>query len=96
MTLKFGQIFFFKIKENNLPLLLLNARLTKKTFERWKILKSFASEILSSIKVSICSNKETKDYLNYFNLKNIKYFGNIKILFNSAKYSFKKLKLNLT
>tara|TARA_S200000501_G_scaffold375700_1_gene428397 strand:- start:797 stop:2065 length:1269 start_codon:yes stop_codon:yes gene_type:complete len=70
--------FFFKIKKEGLPLVLLNARLTKKTFKRWKILKSFATEILSSIKLSICSNKETLNYLNHFNGKNIKYFGNIK------------------
>ena len=70
--------FFFKIKREGLPLVLLNARLTKKSFKRWSILKSFASEIFSSIKLSICSNKETSNYLNYFSVKNIKYFGNIK------------------
>ena len=32
----------------------------------------------NSIEVSISSNKETIDYLNYLNAKNIKYFGNIK------------------
>ena len=70
--------FFLKIKKEGLPLILLNARLTNKTFKRWKVLKNFASEILSSIQLSICSNKETMSYLSYFNGKNIKYFGNIK------------------
>ena len=46
--------FFLKIRKKNLPLILLNARLTKKTFKRWKIIKSFASEIFGSIKLSIC------------------------------------------
>ncbi len=69
---------FLKIKKEGLPLILLNARLTNKTFKRWKVLRSFASEILSSIQLSICSNKETMSYLSYFNGKNIKYFGNIK------------------
>ena len=88
--------FFFKIKENNLPLILLNARLTKKTFKRWKIFRTFASEILSSIKVSICSNKETKDHLVYFNLKNIKYFGNIKYCSNLQSInSVENLKINI-
>ena len=36
--------------------MLLNA---KKTFKRWKILKSFASELFGSISLSIASNKET-------------------------------------
>ena len=70
--------FFLKIKKEGLPLILLNARLTNKTFKRWKILKNFAVEVLSSIQLSICSNKETTNYLNYFNGKNIKYFGNLK------------------
>ena len=88
--------FFFKIKENNLPLVLLNARLSKKTFKRWKIIKTFASEILSSIKVSICSNKETKDHLMYFNLKNVKYYGNIKYCSNLRKINLgKSLKINI-
>ena len=70
--------FFLKIRKKNLPLILLNARLTKKTFKRWKIVRSFASEIFGSIKLSICSNKETINYLEYFDAKNIKYFGNLK------------------
>ncbi len=70
--------FFLKIKKANIPFFLLNARITKKTFKRWKIVKNFASELFSSITVSISSNKETIDYLKYFSAKNIKYFGNIK------------------
>ena len=88
--------FFFKIKKEGLPLVLLNARLTKKTFKRWKILKSFASEIFSSIKLSICSNKETLNYLNYFNGKNIKYFGNIKYCSTLQNiYSRNKIKFDI-
>ena len=70
--------FIFKIKGEKIPFLLLNARLTKKTFTRWKVVKSFAQSIFSSFSLAISSNKETIDYLNYFNTKQIKYFGNIK------------------
>ena len=77
--------FFFKIKKEGLPLVLLNARL-----------KSFASEIFSSIKLSICSNKETLNYLNYFNGKNIKYFGNIKYCSTLQNiYSRNKIKFDI-
>ena len=69
---------FFKIKKKNLPFFLLNARITKKTFKRWKIVKRFASEVFESISVSISSNRETVEYLKYFKVRNIKYFGNIK------------------
>ncbi len=88
--------FFLKIKKEGLPLILLNARLTKKTFKRWKIIKNFASEILGSIKLSICSNEETVKYLNYFNSENIKYFGNIKYCSNLQNiYSKKNTRIEL-
>ena len=70
--------FFLKIKKESLPFFLLNARITKKSFNRWSIVRGFASQLVSSLSISISSNKETIDYLNYFNAKNVKYFGNIK------------------
>ena len=70
--------FIFKIKKEKIPLILINARLTKKTFKRWKFLKKFASEIFSCFSSFIVSNKETYEYLRYFNAKNVLYFGNIK------------------
>ena len=37
--------YLFKIKEKKIPLILINARITKKTFDRWKIFSSFAKKI---------------------------------------------------
>ena len=70
--------FILKIKKMNLPFVLLNARITKKTFIRWKILSNFANELFGSFTLSISSSKETAGYLDYLKAKNIKYFGNIK------------------
>ena len=68
--------------------------MTKKTFKRWKIVRSFASEIFGSIKLSICSNKETINYLEYFDAKNIKYFGNLKYCSTLQNVdSFKNIKI---
>ncbi len=89
--------FFLKIKKEKLPLLLLNGRITKKTFKRWKILKDFASELFSSISLSIASNKETVKHLSYFNVKNVKFFGNIKFCspLNTEKDSHQDNLLNV-
>ena len=38
--------FIFKIKEENIPLYLLNARITKKTFKRWNTVKSLLQKII--------------------------------------------------
>ena len=70
--------FFLKIKRESLPFILLNARITKKSFDRWSLVKNFAAQLFDSLSASISSNKETVGYLNYFNAKNVKYFGNIK------------------
>ena len=70
--------FFLRIKKEKLPFILINARITKKTFQRWRLIKNFASNIFDSISIVISSNKETVNYFKYFNTKNLKYFGNIK------------------
>ncbi len=80
--------FIFKIKKKGLPFILLNARITKKTFDRWKYLKKFATQLFESFSTSITSNKETINYLNFFKANNVKYFGNIK--FCSSKNNLEK------
>ena len=71
--------FFFKIKKEKLPFILLNARITKKSFDRWFLIKDFASQLVKCLSVSISANKETESYLNRLGAKNVKYFGNVKL-----------------
>ena len=89
--------FIFKIKKMKLPFVLLNARITKKTFVRWKILSNLANELFGSFTLSISSSKETAGYLNYLKARNIKYFGNIKFcsaINESKKFDNKQLNLS--
>ena len=51
------------IREKKIPLILLNARLTKKTFKRWMILRSFAKSIFNNITITYPQNLETAQYL---------------------------------
>ncbi len=89
--------FILKIGKENLPFLLLNARITKKSFKRWKIVNNFASELFSKFTLCIASSKETIDYLKYFNVSNVKFFGNIKycslikIGKNTKEYQFDQI-----
>jgi 3-deoxy-D-manno-octulosonic-acid transferase len=68
----------FQIKKRNIPLLLINGRITKKTFLRWKLLINFAKKIFDKFDLCIASNKETENYLKILGAKNIKNFGNLK------------------
>ena len=67
-------------KKNGIPLSLLNARITTKTFKRWMILNSFAKKIFNSFDLCLTSNNETKVYLDRLNAKNTHFLGNIKLI----------------
>ena len=70
--------FLFKIKEKNIPLLLVNARLTKKTFDRWKTILSFAKKVFSNFDLCLAASDESKGNLSKLHVKNLKYIGNLK------------------
>jgi len=70
--------FIFNVRKRNIPLVLLNARITNKTFKRWSFLKKFSNIIFKKFSVCIASSKHTKKNLEMLNANNIKYFGNIK------------------
>ncbi len=70
------------LNERNIPLILLNARITKKTFKRWIKIKSFAKSIFNKISIAYPQNLETKNFLKKLNTKNIKYIGNLKFAEN--------------
>tara|TARA_B100001121_G_scaffold310618_1_gene343209 strand:+ start:2658 stop:3941 length:1284 start_codon:yes stop_codon:yes gene_type:complete len=68
------------LHESGIPISIINARITKKTFERWIMFKKTAKLIFSKFKLFLASNKETINYLRELGAKNIVYNGNIKLL----------------
>ena len=81
-----------KISENKIPLLLVNARITKKSFDRWRFSKNFAKKVFEKFDLCIASNKESEHFLKVLGSKNIKNYGNLK--FSNIKTNTKKLDLN--
>ena len=77
----------FHIKKRNIPLLLVNGRITKKTFLRWNFVKNFAKKLFEKFDLCLVSNKETENYLHILGAKNIKNYGNLK--FAKAKTNLK-------
>ena len=74
--------------EKKIPLLLINARITKKSFVRWKLLANFAKKIFEKFDLCIVSNKESENFLKILGAKNIKSYGNLK--FSNIKEDLKK------
>ena len=71
---------FKSLKKRNIPLILLNARITNKTFGRWSKLGDFSKSIFKLIDVAYPQNNETKIFLQNLNVKNIKIIGNLKYI----------------
>ena len=67
-----------QISKKKIPLLLINARITKKSFDRWKLIISFAKQIFEKFDLCIASNKESEGFLKILGAKNIKNYGNLK------------------
>ena len=85
---------FKKIEQKRIPLILLNARLTKKTFKKWSIIKSFSEDVFSKIKFSYPQNDETKLYLQQMKSKKVNQIGNLKFIDYDDK-NLSKINYNL-
>ena len=82
---------FKQIHEKKIPLLLLNARLTKKTFINWNKLNNFSKSIFQLITKAYPQNYETINFLKKIGVKKIKFIGNLKF---SENYSKKNDRIN--
>jgi len=69
---------FKNLKKNNIPVILLNGRITKRSFERWSLIKNFSKAVFKNISLALPSNSETKNYLKKLGVNKIKLIGNLK------------------
>ena len=81
---------FKVLNKKNIPLKLLNARITKKTFKKWKYVKKFSNSVFKNISIAYPQNEETSNYLKKLNVSKIKRIGNLKF-FNNQESKFTKL-----
>jgi len=66
------------LHEKKIPIIILNARITKKSFKRWKIINNFTKSIFKKISLALPSNLETKIFLKKLGAPKIKFAGNLK------------------
>lgn len=83
---------YCNLSERGVPLILLNARITRKSFNRWKYFPKFSEKIFKRINVALPQNLETKRYLKLLGVKNIKHVGNLKF-FGTSQKPHKNIKL---
>ncbi len=85
----------YRVSEKNTKLILLNARLTNKSFKKWKYVNNFSQKIFKKFNICLTQNKETKKYLKNLGSKNIKSLGNLKFTFRK-KFNTEKLDIKKT
>ena len=94
---------FSELKNKRIPLVLLNARLTLKTQNKWMKIQNFAKSIFDKVTIFYPQNRETQSFLKKIKLKNIKLIGNLKFtedpnenlgaINSKLKYEFTKKKV---
>ena len=90
---------FKKLEEQKISLILLNARITKKTFLRWLSLKNVSQKVFNKISIAYPQNLETKYFLKKLKVKKIKTIGNLKFaeqdneIMNKLNLRFKSKKI---
>jgi len=90
---------FEELEKKKISLILLNARITKKTFLRWLMLKNFSQKVFGKISIAYPQNQETKYFLKKLKVKKIKTIGNLKFaerdnrVMNRLNIKFKNRKI---
>jgi len=81
------------LENKNIPAILLNGRITKKTYKRWLIFPDFANKIFNKFNLCLSSSKESKKFLKKLGAKKIKYIGNLK--YTQSEQKIDKIKGNI-
>ena len=77
---EFWPNLIFRAKKNKIPSIVINARISKKTYQKWNLIKKTTQKLLNSFNLFLVQDNETQKMLKRFNIKNIKNVGNLKFL----------------
>ncbi len=80
------------LNKKKIPIILINGRITKKTYSRWKKIPN-SKRLFDCFKLTLSSSKESYGYLKKLNFNNVKFIGNLK--FSQAERENLIIKKNL-
>jgi len=66
------------LKNKSIPLLLMNARITQKSFDRWNLFNKFSKNIFQYIDAAYPQNLETEIFLKKLKVSKVNKIGNLK------------------
>ena len=73
-------IMISELKERGIKVVLINARMSEKSFRRWSYLRDFGKGIFEKFDYIFPQNKETFQYFKKLGVKKIKFLGNLKFI----------------
>ncbi len=74
--------FLYKCSKKNIPVIILNGRISDKSFKRYKYLKFFFKNFLDKINMILAQSKEDFEKFKFLGAKNVKIVGNLKFDFS--------------
>ena len=85
---------FRNLHIKNIPIIIMNARITERSFNNWQLFPNFANQVFGKITLALPQNLETLKYLKLLKVKDIKIAGNLKYYGqkDNHDYSTKSLK----
>ena len=66
------------LEKNKIPIIVVNGRITKKSFKRWNYFLKFSNFVFNKINLCLSSSKISLKYFRKLGVKNLKYLGNLK------------------
>ena len=66
------------LESKKIPIVLINGRITKKTFSKWSKVMGFAKTLFNKFELCLASSSESKNFLKKLGVKKVKFFGNLK------------------
>ena len=69
---------FRNLHLKNIPIIIMNARITERSFNKWQTFPSFANQVFEKISLALPQNLETLKYLKLLKVRNINIAGNLK------------------
>ncbi len=74
--------FLLEISKKKIPVMLLNGRITMKSFQRWKKMPRISKKLFSTYNICLSASNESENNLKSLGAKNVKFIGNLKFCSN--------------
>jgi 3-deoxy-D-manno-octulosonic-acid transferase len=81
------------LNKKKIPIILINGRITQKSFIKWMLFKNFTKKIFNKFNLCFSSNIETMNFLRKLGAKNVINFGNLK--FSQSEKNSDEIQKNL-